>query len=102
MVPVPFDAKTVRRQNRCGISCILRLARDAGGEAKMAGIKINHVCAAAWLSAALLQGAVTQVNLSPSATPAVADPGVTSITVIGHNFPSGTIPPANVTVTLNP
>ncbi|MGO4880806.1 MAG: putative Ig domain-containing protein [Bryobacteraceae bacterium] len=31
-----------------------------------------------------------------------ADPDVTSVTVIGHNFPKGTIPPANVTVTLAP
>ena len=57
---------------------------------------------AAWLSGSLLLGAVTKVALSPNATPMAADPDVTSVTVIGHNFPKGTIPPANVTVTLAP
>jgi hypothetical protein len=46
--------------------------------------------------------AVTNVTLNASATPSAADAGVTNVTVVGHGFPSGTIPPANVTVTLNP
>src|SRR5579871_5725566 len=50
----------------------------------------------------LLPAAVTEVTLSPSASPSSADPVVTVVTVIGHGFPKGTIPPANVTVTLVP
>lgn len=42
------------------------------------------------------------VTLLPTTTPAVGEPGITSITVIGSNFPSGSILPANVTVTLTP
>ena len=40
------------------------------------------------------------VTLLPSASPSVAEPGVTSISVTGSNFPAGTIPAANVTVTV--
>lgn len=39
------------------------------------------------------------VTLNPVASPAVGQPGVTSVSVIGSGFPSGAIPPANVTVT---
>ena len=60
------------------------------------------VCALALLSGSLLLGAVTNVTLNGLTSPSAADPGVTNVTVIGHGFPSGTIPPANVTVTLNP
>jgi len=59
------------------------------------------VCTLALLSGSVLW-AVTNVTLNASATPSAADPAVTNVTVIGHGFPSGTIPPANVTVTLNP
>src|ERR1022692_1315235 len=59
------------------------------------------VCALAVLSGSVLW-AVTEVTLNASATPSAADPNVTNVTVVGHGFPSGTIPPANVTVTLNP
>src|ERR1017187_2890072 len=59
------------------------------------------LCALALLSGSVLR-AVTEVTLNASATPSAADPGVTNVTVVGHGFPSGTIPPANVTVTLNP
>jgi len=47
-------------------------------------------------SAAVAQ--VTQVSLTPLATPSSGQPGVSSITVIGSNFPAGTIPGSNVTV----
>src|ERR1022692_4514629 len=59
------------------------------------------LCALALLSGSILW-AVTKVTLNASATPSAADPGVTNVTVVGHGFPSGTIPPANVTVTLDP
>ena len=47
-------------------------------------------------SAVLAQ--VTQVSLTPLATPSSGQPGVSSITVIGSNFPAGTISGPNVTV----
>ncbi|MGA2131222.1 MAG: putative Ig domain-containing protein [Bryobacteraceae bacterium] len=53
------------------------------------------------ISVSLMSGE-TMVTLNPAASPATADPGVTSVTITGHGFPSGTIPAANVTVTLNP
>ena len=79
----------------------------------MKGLRINYriaaswpvrllVCALAGVSGSLLLGAVTEVTLNASASPSAADLVVTNVTVIGHGFPSGTIPPANVTVTLNP
>lgn len=46
--------------------------------------------------------ATTSVTLNASTSPSTGDPLVTNIHVTGHGFPSGTIPPANVTVTLNP
>ena len=46
--------------------------------------------------------AQTQVTLDPSAAPAAAQAAVTAVGVIGSGFPSGTIPRANVTVTLEP
>jgi hypothetical protein len=68
----------------------------------MKSLRINRVCALTLLCSSLLLGATTKVSLSPSATPSAADLGVTYVTVIGHGFPSGTIAPASVTVTLNP
>jgi len=46
--------------------------------------------------------AVTEVTLNSPATPSVADPSVTNVTVVGRGFPSGTIPASNVTVTIAP
>lgn len=46
--------------------------------------------------------AQTTVTLNPSAAPTTAQPGVTVVNVTGSGFPSGTIPPGNVTVTLQP
>jgi len=60
------------------------------------------LCASVLLSGSLLMGAVTEVTLNASAIPSVADPVATSVAVVGHGFPTGTIPPANVTVTLDP
>jgi hypothetical protein len=60
------------------------------------------LCALAMLSGSFRLGAVTNVTLNGLTSPTSADTNVTSVTVIGHGFPSGTIPPANVTVTLNP
>ncbi len=54
------------------------------------------------LLSALLLPAATEVTLNSSAIPSTADPAVTSVYVVGHGFPSGTIPAANVTVTFNP
>ncbi len=56
----------------------------------------------ALIACSISAAAVTNVTLSPSATPTAADPVATTVTVTGHDFPSGTILPANVTVTLNP
>jgi len=42
------------------------------------------------------------VTLLPSTSPTAAEPGVTNLSVTGSNFPAGTIPAANVTVTLKP
>ena len=54
----------------------------------------------AWtlFSAGAAVAQVTQVSLTPLATPSSGQPGVSSITVIGSNFPAGTIPGSNVTV----
>ena len=40
------------------------------------------------------------VTLLPGTSPAAAEPGVTTIAVTGSNFPAGTIPAANVTVSI--
>src|SRR5271156_3626826 len=55
----------------------------------------------AWtlLSSGAVVAQVTQVSLSPLTTPSSGQAGVGSITVIGSNFPAGTIPGSNVTVT---
>jgi RHS repeat-associated protein len=42
------------------------------------------------------------VTLLPATSPAAGETGVTNISVIGSNFPAGTIPAANVTVKLMP
>ncbi len=42
------------------------------------------------------------VTLTPTTSPAAGEPGVTNISVTGSNFPSGTITPASVTVSLAP
>src|SRR5688572_24338350 len=47
-------------------------------------------------------GAQTNVTLQPATSPSAAPPGVQLVNVTGSNFPAGTIPPANVTVTLSP
>src|SRR5580700_2940055 len=44
----------------------------------------------------------TQVTLSTAVSPTSGQPGITSITLTGSNFPAGTIPPASVTVNLQP
>ncbi len=54
------------------------------------------------VSAARTAWAQATVTLSPGAAPPAGQAGVHSIHVIGSNFPSGTIPPANVRVTLEP
>lgn len=46
--------------------------------------------------------AQSTVRLSPAASPAAGQPGVTVISVIGSGFPAGTISAAGVTVTLQP
>ena len=46
--------------------------------------------------------AQTNVTLQPATSPAAAQAGVQLVTVTGSNFPAGTIPPANVTLTLEP
>ena len=45
--------------------------------------------------------AQTVVTLSPAATPTAGQAGVTSITITGSGFPSGTILPADTTVTID-
>lgn len=42
------------------------------------------------------------VTLMPTASPSAAEPGVHYVTIIGNNFPTGTITPSGVSVTLNP
>src|ERR1035437_8379500 len=44
----------------------------------------------------------TGVTLSSSTTPSTGQAAITIINVIGSNFPSGTIRPADVTVTVQP
>jgi hypothetical protein len=46
--------------------------------------------------------AAAVVTLSPSASPSTAQPGTILVNLTGSNFPSGTISPADVTVTLVP
>lgn len=46
--------------------------------------------------------AESTVTLSPSVSPSTGQPAITVLNVTGSGFPSGTIPPANVTVTLQP
>src|SRR5262249_11382024 len=50
----------------------------------------------------LLDAQTAGVTLTPTATPAVGQPGVISVSVTGSGFPSGTILPASVTVSLAP
>ena len=63
---------------------------------------LRHLTALGLLVAAVLPAAPTKVELNSPTTPSAADITVTTVTVIGHNFPTGTIPPANVTITLAP
>ena len=65
-------------------------------------MKTLRIWALILLSSAVLPAAVTKITLTASASPSAADPVVTAVTVIGHGFPTGTIAPANVTVTLDP
>src|SRR5262245_11576727 len=46
--------------------------------------------------------AQTSVTLSTAVSPSTGQAGVTSVSVTGSNFPSGTIAPADVIVTLEP
>src|SRR5215510_6677792 len=46
--------------------------------------------------------AQTSVTLSTAVSPSTGQAGVTSVSVTGSNFPSGTIAPADVTVTIEP
>jgi PKD repeat protein len=46
--------------------------------------------------------AQTNVTLQPAANPSTAQAGVQLVIVTGSGFPAGTIPPANVTLTLDP
>src|SRR5262249_51759480 len=52
-------------------------------------------------SSSALQAQST-VTLTATATPSVGQPGVTTINVTGSGFPSGTIQPGSVVVTLTP
>ncbi len=45
---------------------------------------------------------VISINLSPTTAPRYAQPGVTVVTLVGSNFPSGDIRPADVAVRLEP
>jgi hypothetical protein len=47
-------------------------------------------------------GAATAVNLSPTASPASGQPGITVINLTGSGFPAGSIQPAAVAVSLKP
>ena len=46
--------------------------------------------------------AQTGVKLTATIAPAAGQPGIHSLVATGSGFPSGTIPPANVTITLEP
>jgi len=48
------------------------------------------------------QSAPIPITLTPTTSPSAGEPGVTAISVIGSNFPAGTITPAGVTVRLTP
>ena len=50
----------------------------------------------------LAAAAQTAVTLSPTASPAAGQPGITTINLTGSNFPAGTIQPSAVTVSLQP
>jgi hypothetical protein len=55
-----------------------------------------------WLPMVGATASITQVELSNLAQPSSGQALVGSVSVTGQDFPSGTIPPANVTVTLQP
>jgi len=67
---------------------------------------LRLLAAAALLSGPLLSAStpdsVTQVTLSNLAQPSTGQALAGSVSVTGEGFPSGAIPPANVTVTLHP
>src|SRR5262245_54312405 len=46
--------------------------------------------------------AQTNVTLAATVSPTAAQPGITTVSVTGSNFPSGTIAPADVTLTIQP
>lgn len=54
------------------------------------------------LCACLPLRAATPVTLNPATTPGSGDAGVSLVSVTGHGFPSGTILPGKVSVTLKP
>jgi len=55
-----------------------------------------------FLMPAVAAQSVTQVTLQQSTVPSSAEPGVTYVNLTGTNFPSGTIAPTSITVTLAP
>jgi hypothetical protein len=61
-------------------------------------------CGLVFLALALLQRLQAQstIALSPATSPAAGQPGITTLTVIGSNLPSGTIAAAAIRVTLQP
>src|SRR5690348_1605354 len=61
----------------------------------------------AWISVCCLASTLSltahaTVTLSSATTPSSGQPGVTTVFVIGSDFPSGTITPASVTALLQP
>ncbi len=63
---------------------------------------MNSWAAGAALCVAMALRAQTPVTLESPLAPGIAEPGVTTVTLTATGFPSGTISPANVTVTLQP
>src|SRR5712672_1004096 len=68
--------------------------------------RTRRVCCALMLLLALSGSwsvrAQSNITLTSTASPAAAQPGVTSVSVTGSSFPSGTIVPADTLVTIQP
>src|SRR5580692_7282987 len=64
--------------------------------------RIGRSSALTLLLLAVSGGASAQVILQPVASPAEAPPILTSVSVTGSGFPSGTINAGNVSVTITP
>lgn len=75
--------RTSRRFGRCVVLFLLTISA------------LNVASLRAWSQ-------ITQITLASSSTPLVGQAGVTVNSVTGGPFPSGTLPPANVKVTLTP